>query len=299
VGFYPQPNDWSCGPFALKHALVALGRLADAEEIATIAHPHWWSGTDEVRLARAARAFDCDLPLVRRLDADLARGALVRYARQRIPVLLCVDEWAHWITVVRHEATRFVVLDSRHEPVLNVLSWQKLRNRWRYLDWEYDEDDPPSLFDLHPVRPRFRVPAKAQFSVQRAQFLRRPENHDLAVRWDEYLEDLLEICRPPSTRLVDAMSMGEFLRRHQDLLLARITYWHGHIERDAVARLLRNFRFVAETYGLIIPASATRRALADVSILVAFWAAATRGVGDLYGSRAEQKGRCRRPPSRR
>jgi len=294
VGLYPQPNDCSCVPFALKHAQVTLGRLADEDHISSIAHPHWWSGTDEVRLARAAREFDCDIPFIRRRDPDLARGALIRYLRHRIPVLLCVDDWGHWITVVRHEASRFVVLDSREEPVLNVIEWPRLRNRWRYLDWEYDEYDPPALYDLHPVRPRFRVPITAQFSVQRAQHLRRPENQDLSLHWDSYLEDLLEICKPPSTRTTDAMTMGEFLRRHQDLLLNRATYWHGDIERESVARLLRNFRFVAETYGLLIPATRARQALCDMSMLVAFWAASAGGIGDLYGSTADKQ-RCRRP----
>ena len=28
-GFYPQPNEWTCGPFALKHALLALGRMVE------------------------------------------------------------------------------------------------------------------------------------------------------------------------------------------------------------------------------------------------------------------------------
>ncbi|RMH39266.1 MAG: hypothetical protein D6689_17110 [Deltaproteobacteria bacterium] len=293
MGFYPQPNDWTCGPFALKHALVTLGRLCDEDQIASIAHPHWWSGTDEVRLAKAAREFDCDLPAIRRRDPDLARGALVRYLRDRIPVLLCVDDWGHWITVVNHESNRFVVLDSNHDPVLNVVEWPRLRNRWCYLDWEYDEDNPPALYDLHPVRPRFRVPVTAQFSVQRAQFLRRPENESLALHWDEYLEDLLEICAPPSSRFLGSMTMGEFLRRHQELLMSRVTYWHGDVERDQVARLLRNFRFVAETYGLVIPASATRRALTDMAMLVAFWVASAAGIGDLYGSQ-NARSRCRR-----
>ena len=294
VGFYPQPNDWTCGPFALKHALVTLGRLADEDHIASVAHPHWWSGTDEVRLAKAARAFDCDIPFIRRRDPDLARGALVRYLRLQIPVLLCVDDWGHWITVVRHESSRFVVLDSRSDPVLNVVEWPRLRNRWRYLDWEYDEGDPPALYDLHPVRPRFRVPVTAQFSVQRAQFLRRAENHSLALHWDQYLEDLLEMCEPPSGRITDWMTMGQFLRRNQELLLSRVTYWHGDIERDAVARLLRNFRFVAETYGLIIPASSSKRVLTDMSILVAFWAASAGGIADMYGSTRDKRRRCRR-----
>ena len=42
-GFYPQPNEWTCGPFALKHALLALGRMVDVNQISTTARTHWWS----------------------------------------------------------------------------------------------------------------------------------------------------------------------------------------------------------------------------------------------------------------
>jgi hypothetical protein len=297
VSFYPQPNDWTCGPFALKHALVALGRLADEDQISSVAHPHWWSGTDEVRLARAAQAFDCDLPFIRRRDPALAHHALVRYVRRHIPVLLCIDEWEHWITVVRSEGGRFVVLDSKHDPVMHVVGWPTLRRRWEYVAWDFDDEDPPALYDLHPVKPRFRNHALARFSVERAQFLRRRDNRDLAVHWDDYLEDLLEVCTTPSNRHAETLSMGEFLRRHQELLLQRISYWHGHVEREDVARLLRNFRFVAETYGLVIPLTHARRALTDIAILSAFWAAAAHGVGDMYGT-DDARARCRRPHRR-
>ncbi len=298
MGFYPQPNDFTCGPFALKHALVALGRPADESAVTRAAEPHWWAGTDEVKLARAARAFDCELPFIRRCDPDGAYDALVRYTSKRLPVLLCVDDWEHWVTVVRHEDSRFVILDSRHEPVVNVVGWPQLRTRWRYTGWEYDEYDPPTWFDLHPVKPRSRTAgAPAKFSVERAQFLRRPENHDLARHWDDYLEDLLEICRRPSSR-VRSLSMGQFLRRHQDMLTRQLCYWHGYLDKGSVLRLLRNFRFVADTYGLVVPAAATRRALTDMSMLLAFWAASAHGVGDMYGSEdANGKGRslCQQP----
>ena len=286
MGLYEQPNDWTCGPFALKHALVTLGRLADEDAISQVAAPHWWAGTDEIKLARAARHFDCEMPFVRRTDPDRAYSTIVRYINMRLPVIICVDDWGHWITVVRHEHERFVVIDSKQEPVLKVLSWPQLRNRWRYEDYD-DYDNPVGLYDLHPLKPRFRVSVKAQFSVARAQYLRRPENWELAFYWDYYLGDLLEICRPRSSRASDALSMGEFLRRHQELLVSRIMFWHGDIERDAVLRLLRNFRFVAETYGLNIPASGTRRALADLSMLLAMWASAARGVGVMYGAGAD------------
>ena len=195
MGLYEQPNDWTCGPFALKHALVALGKLVDESAIAHVAHPHWWAGTNEVKLARAARAFECDLPFIRRKCPDRAHATLVRHLSLKRPVILCVDDWDHWITVVRHEAGRFVVIDSKNAPVLQVLTWPQLRRRWRFYD-ETDWGDFVPVFDLHPVKPRFRIDVKAQFSVERAYFLRRQENADLAEHWDDYLSDLLDICRP-------------------------------------------------------------------------------------------------------
>ena len=285
MGLYKQPNDYTCGPFALKHALAVLGRLVSEHDISDVVRPHWWSGTDEVRLAEAARKHGCELPLVRRRDPRLARQKLRSYLDKGIPVLMCVDNWGHWITTVHHDKNRFIVIDSMDDPVLQVLTWPQLRTRWQYMDDEYEPEDEdfPTIFDLHPVTPTFRVPVKARFSVERAQFLRRPSNRDLGAHWDDYLGDLLEICRAPTGRTA-VLSMAEFLRRHQQLLLAQLPYWHGDVTRTQVSRILRNFRFVAETYGLIIPESDRRRALVDVTILLSLWAASAHGVGDVYGS---------------
>lgn len=287
-GFYPQPNDWTCGPFALKHALIALGRLVEAQQIAATARSHWWSGTDEIRLARAAREFECDLVLERRSDPETARKQLVRFLREQTPVLLCVDKWEHWITVVRSDDRRFVVIDSTSEPVMNILTWAQLRARWRYFDVDHDKVNPPVLYDLMAVVPRFRTTVKADFSVERVKFLRRPENVQLARHWNEYLEDLLAICKPPSVRIASPLSMGEFLRRHQELLVTRVVYWHGDIAREEALRVLRHLRFVSETYGLVVPASASRRAVADLAILLALWACAWRGVDSMFGAAGAQ-----------
>ncbi len=91
MGFYPQPNLWQCGPFALKHALVTLGISANEDAISALAGTRWWSGTDEFQLAKAARKFGCDLLMTRRYDAYTARRELISYLRRGIPALLCVQ----------------------------------------------------------------------------------------------------------------------------------------------------------------------------------------------------------------
>jgi hypothetical protein len=280
-GFYPQPNEWTCGPFALKHAMVTLGRAVEAGAIAQTARTHWWSGTDEIRLARAARTLDCDLVLERSSDAETARKRLQKNLREQVPVLLCVDRWSHWITVVGVEGRRFVVIDSAKDPVLQIYTWPQLRARWCYSDKEC-----PALYDLHAIIPRSKSTVKvvkADFSIERIKFLRRPENRSLALYWNEYLEDLLAICRAPSGRMVAPLSMGEFLRRHQEMIVSRVAFWHGDIDRDAIVKVLRNFRFVSDTYGLVIPAAAARRAATDLAILVTMWVVAVRGIDAMYG----------------
>lgn len=281
MGIDRQPNDFSCGPWALKHALNVLGIIADPVGLSRLARTHWASGTDERRLARAARAHDCDMPLVRRLDPAAARKVMVKHLRGGYAVLVCVDEWEHWITVVSHSKGRFVALDSRCEPVVIILDWRELEARWAYQD---EDEDGRSLtvYDLFPVEPRFRREVHGHFSVARARALRRPENRDLALCWDRYVEDLLAICRPRSPHHVEPLTMGEFLRRNLDTLLQRVAYWHGGIERDQLRRVLRNLRFVADTYGMVIPAGMQRRALADVAILLTLWAAGHSPINPLY-----------------
>jgi hypothetical protein len=284
VGFYPQPDDWSCGPFALKHALAAIGHVADEQDLARIAKTHWWSGTDEIRLARAARAYDCDLEYVRTLNAERARKELTASLRERCPALLCVDDWGHWITALACERGEFVVVDSLADPVLAITTWTRLRKRWVYFDTDYDKDDPPAIYDFFAVTPSSRVPVRANLTPARVRHLRRAQNRALAEHWDEYLEDLLAICRPRSQLMQHPLSMAEFLRRHQDLIVSRALYWHGDASPTAVSQLMANFRFVAETYGLVVPAAHSRRAITDLSILTALWIAGTRGIGPLYGT---------------
>jgi ABC-type bacteriocin/lantibiotic exporter with double-glycine peptidase domain len=59
MAIYPQPNDWECGPYALKYALIVLGISGDEREIARIAGTDE-HGTDEAELARAAKRYGCE-----------------------------------------------------------------------------------------------------------------------------------------------------------------------------------------------------------------------------------------------
>lgn len=288
MSLYPQPNKWQCGPFALKHALIMLGEFVNEKEVSEIAGTTWWDGTDEIQLGRAARAYDCQIKLVREKNALRAKHKLLLTLKRGYPSLLCVDDWGHWITVVGAEKGRFIYLDSSKAPVVCIATWKQLKRRWLYR--EIDEADPSNvetLYDLHPVIPRFRVRTKARWSLERARYLRRPENHTFATHWDEYFEDLMRICSPRTPLSQRVFPMGELLRRHGEMIKTQVAYWHGSVRREQVGKILRNMKFVADTYDLVVRKDAEKHAIAAICTNLALWAASKYGVGEMYGSDEE------------
>lgn len=287
MGIYPQSNRWQCGPFALKHALLVHGILVPEREISRAAGTTW-HGSDDSQLARAARRYGCDLLMIRRLDPEKARRALLRYLRKGIPCLLCVQEWGHWVTAVKEEKGRFILLDSRDPAVLVIASWPQLKSQWVcHEPDEYDEETVYTIYDLHPAVPRGRTRTRAKFSLERAGYLRRRSNREFMRLWDVYVEDLLALCRPRTPLSEKVISLGEFLRRHEAMILDQLDYWHGDIERTAARKVLEQMHLVADTYGLVIPADDEKRAIAAISTILGLWAAARYGVKPVY--RVERK----------
>jgi hypothetical protein len=263
MGFTPQPNSWQCGPYALKHALVTLGVWASEREISGLAGGRRRTGTNERQLARAARAYRCSMPVIRSMEAGDARRTLIDHVDRGIPVLLCVDAWDHWITLVKEERGRFIALDSKDPAVLTIVSWNSLRRRWAFRP-----KDGSAIFDLHPVLPRFRVAARPHFSAARARFLRRRRNRDLVRSWDVFVDDLLRLSRRRTPLSEHAITFGEFLRRHRAKLLEEVRHWNGSEGRRTAARILNNLRFVADTHGLVVRLADETRAVAGMATLL-------------------------------
>ncbi len=285
MGLYPQPNKWQCGPFALKYGLIMLGKFVDEKAISRIAGTHWWAGTDELKLGRAARAFNCDMRIIRRTNSLRAKRELLLTLKKGFPAIVCVDGWEHWITVVGAEKGKLIFIDSKEAPVVCVDTWLAFKKRWVYN--EVDQDDPTetrSLYDLHLLIPRFRVRTKARLSLKRARYLRRPENRDFATHWDEYFTDLIQICTPRDPRSEQVFPMGELLRRHGVMMRDQVSFWHGKVKKDQIRRLLRNMKFVADTYDLVVRKGDEKRAIAAITTLLTLWASSRFGVGQMYGN---------------
>ena len=259
----------------MKHALLHLGIVAGEKQISRLAGTNRERGSDDTQLARAARKFRCDMKVTRHFGPDRARRALRSYLRRGIPVILCVDQWRHWITVVKVERGRFIALDSEKRTVLTTLLWGRLRNRWVYRDLDEEREDGtiPTYYDIHAIIPRFRVRTQPNFSIARARYLRQPKNRELAKLWEQYVGDLMALAHRRTALSANVITMGTFLRRHEDMIISEVSRLQPGIDRRAARKVLDRLHFVADTHGLVIHTGEEKRAIAGFTTLLALWAA--------------------------
>lgn len=278
MSFYPQPYKYQCGPFALKYALVMLGEFENEREIGRKAGSTWWYGTDEIGLAKAAKSFGCKMKYFRREDPDDAIKILHYHLKQGLPCILSVDSWGHWLTVVNEQKNKFIVVDSARDKVIVINTAKQLLKRWKYTD---DETGFVS-YDGYALTCKFRPKTKANFSLEKARYVMRDSNKQLAEQWDTYFNDLISICRPISSHSIKTISFAEFLRRHEKLLVNQVAIWHGQPSYTELRKLLKNLRFVAEVYNLVIYHDDQKKALVDLASILMMYACGKYGMDPIY-----------------
>ena len=278
MSFYPQPYKYQCGPFALKYALVMLGRFENEREIAKRAGSTWWYGTDEIGLAKAAKTYDCRMKYFRRETPDEAIKVLSNHLKSGYPCILSVDNWEHWFTVINEQQGKFIVVDSGLDKVIVIYSARQLTKRWKYVD---DETEFTS-YDGYALSSKFKPRTKAKFSLEKARYVMRDSNRVLAEKWDTYFNDLITMCRPRTSHITRSISFVEFLRRHEKMLVEEVANWHGQPSYEELKKILKNMRFVSEVYNLVIHTEDQKKTLVDLSALLMMYACGKYGMDPIY-----------------
>jgi len=278
LSFYPQPNKYQCGPFALKYALVMLGIFKDEDQIGIIAGSTWWAGTDEFGLARAARRFNCRMKHFQSSNPDDARRLLIQNLKKGYPCILSVKNWEHWNTVVSYQKGKFVVIDSELEKVVSVVTSTQLLRNWKYVEKGTDIVS----YDGYALIPKFKVHTRAKFTPEKAIQLMYDKNEDLARKWDQYTNDLITICKPRTKLSYNVITFTEFLRRNELNLVKRVANWHGEPTYSELKKILMNMKFVAEVYDLVIPEDEEKRAAIDVASILMMYSCGKYGMTSIY-----------------
>lgn len=278
MSFYPQPDKYRCGPFALKYALVMLGIFKNEKEIAEVAGSTWWAGTDEIGLARAARRYKCKLDYFHSNNKDEARKLLNKHLKNGLPCILSVNNWEHWCTVAGYSKGKYIVIDSELDKVISVESEYKLLNRWKYTDEETKERS----YDGYALWAKFKVQTKAKFTLEKAHKIMLDSNADLAYNWDAYFNDLNSICKHRNKKFENPISFKDFIRRHGKNIVNKVADWHGEPTYAELRKILKNFSLVAEVYDLVIPRKQEKEAIIDISVLLTLYACGKYGMEPIY-----------------
>jgi ABC-type bacteriocin/lantibiotic exporter with double-glycine peptidase domain len=129
----PQRNNWSCGPAALRYCLLVHGIDEDVTRLAHLAGSTR-AGTDEGQLTRAANYLGLKLASHVRRSPVTARRLIESKLRLGVPLILCAENWQHWVALLHKSRRGFLIFDSsRPGPVIQLWNWRKLERRLRLL----------------------------------------------------------------------------------------------------------------------------------------------------------------------
>lgn len=126
-----QCADHDCGPTAIANAFEYHHRRIGLRGLRELCGASEAEGTDEHGIMRALITYGCGVD--EHADDD-ARAALAWVHSSLLagrPVLLCVDRWEHWVTIIGVSARQVTLYDpARETGGTFVLRDKDLRSRW-------------------------------------------------------------------------------------------------------------------------------------------------------------------------
>ncbi|HPN38193.1 MAG TPA: cysteine peptidase family C39 domain-containing protein [Melioribacteraceae bacterium] len=278
MSFYPQPNDYTCGPFSLKYAMNIFGVFISDGLIIEKSGARWWDGVDEVGLERAANFFNFKFKPFNTNNKTKAIKLLNEQLKNNYPCILSVDNWKHWITVVNNTKSEYVVINSGVSKVFYTLKTNELIDYWAY----YNEESDFYSYDGYVVAPKFKTKIHATFTPKKAEILMYAENKDLAINWEDYYNDLSIFTTPLTDETIDFITFQNFLKKHAKYIIDKVIFWHGNISISELKKIVNNMEFVAEIYNFVVLKKNENKAVTDLALLLMMYACGTYGMSKFY-----------------
>jgi ABC-type bacteriocin/lantibiotic exporter with double-glycine peptidase domain len=121
-----QERDFWCGPASLQAALEFYGYRRSQRYFANLCVTTK-AGTDNFKIVRGVKR--CGFVPFEVICTDKV-GAKLFLTDVPFPVLLCVDQWEHWVVHFGRLGSRHIVFDPAKGAGLLFLTWPALRKRW-------------------------------------------------------------------------------------------------------------------------------------------------------------------------
>lgn len=263
-----QPDAYSCGPTCVANALYLLGNAT--MPIVKIKHAcgtRWWNGTDESGLRRGLRRLGyegIELTWLHKSDAKQALAWLREQHTLGRPVILCVDNFDHWVLAGGSTDRKVFVLDpykGHKGAAASHYTYAAMAKRW----WSKDKYSKEGCYYAVAVKPNTKATKRM---AQHSMPLTSPE---VLGRLRDGSNDLL----PVSNSLIDVFGsvrrgkkLADLLQEASPYLTERIDYWWAGIDRARIRQELRNFVAFARGRQLRYVPSKRDQAIADLTVLL-------------------------------
>lgn len=115
-----QSENYSCGAAAVVNALRCLGVKVPERRVSSVARTSEENGTDENGVMDAAREFGAAAAKFENVSQKDAWRWLKSSLLEGKPVILCIDNWQHWVTAVGLLGDGSVVIVDSANTVSNM-----------------------------------------------------------------------------------------------------------------------------------------------------------------------------------
>jgi ABC-type bacteriocin/lantibiotic exporter with double-glycine peptidase domain len=124
-----------CGPAAIVNSLRCFGVRVSQKRVIKLAGTDEDTGTDEYGILSALTALGFSgTPYAGKTKTDALTW--LTHALGSGPVIICVNNWDHWVTVIAKSVDKYVVIDSsntlhnKRENGVHVYSSRELVKKW-------------------------------------------------------------------------------------------------------------------------------------------------------------------------
>lgn len=129
----PQFNNWSCGPHAIRFCLMKWHHDVELTTIVELTRSTR-AGTDDLNMQLGIHLLGYKWYQFNAMSAHEAKTTIYRELKKGRPLILCVENWSHWVAVLHHSRRGFLVFDSsRPGPVIQLRGWKWLQRQLRYV----------------------------------------------------------------------------------------------------------------------------------------------------------------------
>jgi hypothetical protein len=274
IDLHEQTKSYSCGAACLRNALMILGNKKKERAVRHAARTSH-KGTDEVSLKQAAEKFGYRLEEFLLLEKDkgvVAYRWLLGELKKNRPVLLCVDDFSHWVLAIGILDRRIAIADPAvhdQRQAFGLYTRGGLLKRWWIDDPDKMESSQYFGMSLFPESPLARK--RALKALRLAESVLRTLQRDDDTDIYDAARDLTRIFSIAKRHKNggERIEAGDFLARHEEDILGAVGYWHSESDLKLLKPVYQTYQDVASALDYSVPGKLESKVLVELTALIA------------------------------